>query len=229
MKFRLPLRLWMYLLVKRMFDFMFSALASTVLLLPMAVIAALIAWKDPGWPLFRHRRLGFHGAPIRVYKFRTMRKGAEQLDSSLSDSQRSEYYAEYKLRDDPRLIGYADPDNCLSCLGGRLRNTCLDELPQILFNILILGNMSVVGPRPILEEELMRFYTPSEQKLLLSVKPGLTGYWQAYAHESAGYNNHRRQEMELYYVRNRSTLFDLKILLKTVQTVLWKAGVQRGE
>ena len=73
----------------------------------------------------------------------------------------------------------------------------IDELPQILFNICILGNMSVVGPRPILQSELEENYTPEEQKLLLSVKPGLTGYWQAYARNDVGYQNHERQEMEL--------------------------------
>lgn len=84
--------------------------------------------------------------------------------------------------------------------------------------------MSIVGPRPIIESELLENYSPEEQKLLLSVKPGLTGYWQAYARNNIGYVDGERQKMELYYVHNRSVLLDIKILFKTVGTVLRGRG-----
>ena len=102
----------------------------------------------------------------------------------------------------------------------------MDEHPQILFNILIRGDMSVVGPRPILPEELAENYTPEEQAILLSAKPGLTGYWQAYARNNAVYANRERQAMELYYVRNRSFRLDIKIILHTVVSVLRKDGAK---
>ena len=86
--------------------------------------------------------------------------------------------------------------------------------------------MSLVGPRPILKEELAQHYTSEEQKALLSVKPGLTGDWQAYARNAACYENGERQQMELYYVKNRSFGLDLKILFRTVVAVITKAGAK---
>lgn len=112
------------------------------------------------------------------------------------------------------------------CFGAKIRRMSLDELPQIPVNILIKGNMSIVGPRPILQSELEENYTPEQQKLLLSVKPGLTGYWQAYARNNAEYSNGERQKMELYYVKNRSFWLDVKIIFKTVGTVIRKTGAK---
>ena len=102
----------------------------------------------------------------------------------------------------------------------------MDELPQIYWNILIKGNMSVIGPRPILRDELERHYTKEEQEKLLSIKPGLTGYWQAYARNNATYETGQRQKMELYYVDNRCLWLDLKILFATVGAVLSKSGAK---
>lgn len=130
------------------------------------------------------------------------------------------------MKDDPRLIGYKSAGDGDKCFGAKLRRMSLDELPQILVNILLLGNMSVVGPRPIVESELKENYTPEEQKLLLSVKPGLTGYWQAYARNNAGYANGERQKMELYYISNRSFGLDIKIIFKTIITVLKRSGAK---
>jgi lipopolysaccharide/colanic/teichoic acid biosynthesis glycosyltransferase len=86
--------------------------------------------------------------------------------------------------------------------------------------------MSLVGPRPILPDELEENYTPAEQELLLSAKPGLTGYWQAYARNNATYATHERQDMELYYIHNRSFWLDIKIMLHTVVSVLRKDGAK---
>ena len=176
-----------YHFIKRTFDLVFSALASIVLLIPIIVVALMIMCKDPGNPFYVHTRVGKRGRDIRILKFRTMRKNADKLENMLTKEQLDEYRHEYKLRDDPRLIGYRKPGDGKTCFGAKLRRLSIDELPQIVWNICIKGDMSIVGPRPVLREELERHYTPEQQQALLSVKPGLTGYWQAYARNDAKY------------------------------------------
>jgi lipopolysaccharide/colanic/teichoic acid biosynthesis glycosyltransferase len=217
---------WWYLFVKRCFDFVTSALASIILLIPMVIIGLMVVAKSLGSPFYVQERVGQGGKRIRVYKFRSMKKNADHLEQMLTPEQLEEYRAEYKLVDDPRLLGYKKPGDGSRCFGAVIRKTSLDELPQIFFNILIRGNMSVVGPRPILPEELEENYTPEEQVLLLSVKPGLTGYWQAYARNDATYASGERQKMELHYIRNRSFRLDIKIILQTVISVLRKTGAR---
>ena len=208
--------------LKRVFDFLAALGVSVILLIPMAVIALVIALKDPGNPFYMQKRLGKYGKPIHILKFRSMTAGADELEKILTPDQLERYCKEYKLEDDPRLIGYKNSGDSQKCFGGILRRYYLDELPQILWNICIMGNMSVVGPRPILADELRKNYTPQEQKMLLSVKPGLTGYWQACAGNDATYETGKRQQMELYYVRNCSFRLDIKILFATVKTVFGK-------
>lgn len=220
-----PIKKPLYDFFKRAFDIAVSLIASIVLLLPTVMISILISVKDKGNPFYFHERIGKNGAAIRVCKFRSMKKGADDLERMLTPEQLEEYRKEFKLRDDPRLIGYKNPGDGRKCFGAKLRRMSIDELPQIFFNILVKGNMSVVGPRPILREELEKNYTPEEQKLLLSVKPGLTGYWQVYARNDAEYASGKRQEMELYYIRNRSFWLDIRIIFKTAGVVLRKKGV----
>ena len=215
-----------YLVCKWCFDRVSSLLASILLLIPMAVLAVVVMIMDPGGPFYIQTRVGKGGKPIRVFKFRSMKRGADHLEEMLTAEQLEEYRKEYKLTDDPRLLGYQKPGDSKKCFGAMLRRTSLDELPQILFNILIRGDMSVVGHRPILPEELEENYSPEEQAVLLSAKPGLTGYWQAYARNNATYTTGERQAMELYYVRNRSLRLDLKIILHTVVSVLRKDGAK---
>lgn len=217
---------WWYLAGKRCFDFVAALLASAVLLLPMVIIGLLVVIKNFGNPFYVQKRVGLKGKMIRVYKFRSMKKNADHLEDMLTPEQLEEYRREYKLVDDPRLLGYRKPGDGKKCFGAVIRRTSLDELPQIFFNILIRGNMSVVGPRPILPEELSENYTPEEQELLLSVKPGLTGYWQAYARNDATYESGERQAMELHYIYHRSFGLDIKIILQTVVSVLRKAGAR---
>ena len=155
-----------------------------------------------------------------------MKKGADNLEAMLTPEQLEEYKKEYKLDDDPRLIGYRKPGDGKKCFGAVIRSLSIDELPQIIFNICILGNMSVIGPRPILDSELTENYNLAERKALLSVKPGLTGYWQAYARNDVGYEAHKRQDMELFYVKNQSIILDIKILFKTIISVLKKQGAK---
>lgn len=216
----------LYDFVKRCFDIVASFIFSLVFAVPMILVALMITKKDKGNPFYQQERMGMRGRKIGVYKFRSMRIGADNLEEMLTPEQLEEYKKEYKLEDDPRLIGYEKPGDGATCFGAKIRKTSIDEIPQIFMNILIKGNMSIVGPRPILEEELFENYTPDEQKILLSVKPGLTGYWQAYARNNVSYEDGERQRMELYYVENRSVLLDIKVLFKTVGTVLSKSGAK---
>lgn len=213
-----------YEVFKRIFDFVSSFIVSLILLIPVAVISVIIIIKDPGNPFYFHRRIGENFREINVLKFRSMKKGADDVENTLNSKQLREYRTEYKLKDDPRLIGYKNKGDGESCFGAKIRQLSIDEIPQIFYNILIKGNMSVVGPRPILRTELENNYTPEEQKLLLSVKPGLTGYWQAYARNKAAYETGERQKMELYYVQNRSFALDMKIIFKTVVVLFFEKG-----
>ena len=201
---------------------MLLALVLTVLFTPLSLlIFLLILLRDPGNPFYLHQRVGQNGKEIKVLKFRTMRKNA-----TLSPQDAELYRQEYKLPNDPRLIGYKRAGDGRRSFGAILRRTSMDELPQLWYNVLFCGNMSLVGPRPVLAEELAQYYTAEERQVFLSVKPGVTGYWQAYARNNALYQNGERQKMELYYVQNRSLFLDMKILLRTVVAVFTKAGVK---
>ncbi len=217
---------WVYAFFKRMAD-IFLSFFLTVLFLPVSLLTALLIFARTGHnPFFLQERMGRNGKIIKVLKFRTMRQDAADLSLVLSPEELALYRQEYKLGDDPRLIGYRRPGDGTRCFGAILRRTSIDELPQLFFNILLLGNMSLVGPRPILRDELQKHYTPEEQKAFLSVKPGLTGFWQAYARNEACYSDGQRQWMELYYVAHQSVGLDIRILFRTVVAVLTKAGAK---
>jgi lipopolysaccharide/colanic/teichoic acid biosynthesis glycosyltransferase len=215
-----------YRFFKRLGDILLAlplALLSTPLMLFLAI---LIFCRDPGNPFFLQKRVGYQGSAITVLKLRSMKRHADNLEDMLTPKELELYRTEYKLNNDPRLIGFKPDTDCRTCFGSVLRRTSVDELPQLWWNVLICGNMSLVGPRPILPDELQQHYTPEEQKLFLSVKPGLTGYWQAYARNTACYTDGKRQEMELFYVQNASPLLDLRLLLRTVVAVLTKVGAK---
>mgnify|MGYP002672474050 CR=1 FL=1 len=200
-----------YDIIKRAADIIMTLIASVILLIPCAVIALLILAEDGGPVIYAHSRVGKDGKTIKVYKFRSMKKDADDIGKYLTPEQQELFKKEYKLKNDPRVTK----------IGRVLRRTSLDELPQILINVLILGNMSVVGPRPVVMDETLLY--GENRDALLSIKPGLTGYWAAYADKNTGYENGSRQKMELYYVKNRSVMLDIKIILKTVGTVIRKA------
>lgn len=221
---KIPRKKSAYLLVKRCFDFLSSLCVSIIALIPMAILAFIIVMKDFGSPFYVQKRVGMNGKEIGVLKFRSMRIGADRLEDMLTPEQLEDYKKEFKLEDDPRLIGYKKPGDGKTCFGALIRRMSIDELPQIPWNICIKGDMSVVGPRPILPEELEANYAPEEQTLLLSAKPGLTGYWQAYARNDATYVTGERQKMELFYVRNAGIKLDLKIIFATFGAVLRKRG-----
>lgn len=218
----------LYVFVKRIFDFISSLLVSLIILLPLIIVSLIVVCKDFGSPFYKQKRVGKKGKTLKIWKFRSMKKGADVLEKMLTPEQLEEYKREFKLDDDPRLIGYKKEGDGKNgkCFGAKIRRTSIDELPQILFNICILGNMSVVGPRPMLDEELDKYYTPEQKELLLTAKPGLTGYWQAYARNNATYASGERQKMELYYIEHRSIWLDLKIIFKTFIGVLKHTGAK---
>ena len=213
-----------YKFIRRAFDIFASAVLSVICLLPCLIIGVMIVAKDPGSPFYKHKRVGLNGKEISVLKFRTMRRGADALEEMLTPEQMEEYKREFKLKDDPRLLGYRKAGDGEHCFGALLRRTSLDELPQIFYNVLLKGDMSFVGPRPILREELEKYYTVEEQRLLLSVKPGITGYWQTNGRNDSTYESGERQKQELYYVHNQSVALDIKILARTIHVVVHRGG-----
>ncbi len=202
----------LYAFVKRTVDIV-GSLAGLILLSPVFLILMLLVIANNGGnPFYGHRRIGQNGKRITVFKFKSMRRDADNLEKYLTPEQLEIYRREFKLDDDPRITRF----------GNFLRKSSLDELPQ-LCNILI-GDLSIVGPRPVIEEETLLY--GKDQAKFLSAKPGLTGYWQAYARNNATYETGERQRMELYYVDHQSLLFDLKILFHTVGAVIRQDGAQ---
>ena len=197
-----------YLFLKRIIDFT-ASLIGIILLSPVfLIISIMIKFDSKGPIVFGHIRKGLHGKDIRVYKFRTMYENSKEIFDNFTEEQKNEFYINFKLDNDPRITK----------LGHFLRKTSLDELPQ-LFNIL-KGDMSIVGPRPIVEGEIERYGKYS--KKLFSVMPGLTGYWQANGRSDTTYEE--RVAMGMYYIDNRSTVLDIKIIFKTFISVIKKEG-----
>lgn len=202
-----------YKFVKRAFDFI-AALAAIVAISPLLlIISAIVYMGDPGPVIYGQVRIGKNGKAFKMWKFRSMYKNADKTIDQLTDEQRQQYITEFKIDNDPRITP----------VGNFLRKTSLDELPQ-LFNVLC-NDMSLVGPRPLIESEIQTYYADMFDTLL-SVKPGVTGYWQAYARNNATYQSGQRQQMEMYYVNHASIMLDIKILFRTVVSVIRKDGAK---
>jgi lipopolysaccharide/colanic/teichoic acid biosynthesis glycosyltransferase len=188
-----------------------GSLFGLVILAPVMLAIALAILLDSGLPIiYRSQRLGRYGAPIVVLKFRTMRDGSHHHLAELltaDEERRLEYHVNRKLRNDPRRTR----------VGGFLRRTSLDELPQ-LWNVL-RGEMSLVGPRPYFPDELV---ARPESIELLSVRPGITGLWQVNGRSDRTFAE--RLDLELDYVNRRSPLLDVKILLRTIVAVVSGRG-----
>ena len=199
-----------YDFVKRFADIVCSAIAIVLLSPFFIIISIVIKATSEGPVIFVHKRVGKNGKEIGIYKFRSMVMNAEELIEKFTPEQKEEFQKNFKLKDDPRITK----------IGKFLRKTSLDELPQ-LFNIL-KGDLSIVGPRPIIEVETEIY--GEYRDMLLSVKPGLTGFWAANGRSDTSYK--RRRAMEIYYVKNRSLLFDIKIILKTVISVFKGEGAK---
>jgi lipopolysaccharide/colanic/teichoic acid biosynthesis glycosyltransferase len=197
----------LYNLCKRGFDI---AGASVLLLItsPLFVLVALVVKvTSPGPTFFRHKRLGQNGREFVCLKFRTMVADAEERlkrDTHL----RGQFEEAFKIKDDPRITR----------TGALLRKTSLDELPQ-LFQVL-RGEMSLIGPRPIVERELAKYAIYGVK--LLSVKPGLSGLWQVCGRSDTTYP--QRVMMDMHYIDHRGLRLDLQLLLLTTIAVLRRAG-----
>ena len=197
-----------YLAIKRLIDII-GSLIGIILLSPLyIIIAILIKFDSPGKVVFGHTRKGKGGKDIKVYKFRTMYSNASEIFESFTPEQKEQYYTNFKLDTDPRVTK----------LGGFLRKTSLDELPQ-LFNIL-KGDMTIIGPRPIVEKEVEKYGDKAEK--LFSVVPGLGGYWQANGRSDTTYEE--RVEMDMYYIDHMCFTLDAKILFQTIFSVLKGEG-----
>ncbi|HXT16668.1 MAG TPA: sugar transferase [Gemmatimonadaceae bacterium] len=191
---------------KRVMDVMCASIGLIVTAPLMVALATLIRLESRGAPFFPHERVGFRGKKFRCLKLRTMRADAEQVlraDPRMYEEYRQNHF---KIPDsvDPRVTR----------IGRFLRRTSLDELPQ-LWNVLI-GEMSLVGPRPVVEEELEMY--GDDRDLVLSVKPGLTGAWAVNGRQAVGYPE--RCDLELRYVRERTLVQDTRIMFRTAAVVL---------
>ena len=198
-------------LAVRLLD-MLVASAALIFLAPLLLlVAALVFIVDPGPFFFAHRRLGRDGRTFPCLKFRSMVVDSEQRLKELLASNpdaRAEWARDFKLRRDPRITP----------IGNFLRKTSIDELPQLL-NVL-RGEMSIVGPRPIVEGEIERYgrYFADYSR----VKPGITGLWQVSGRNNVHYR--RRVALDVTYARNKSLALDLRILAMTVPAVLLAKG-----
>lgn len=202
-----------YCIFKRIIDF-FGGIVGVVLLIPVTIgvyIARKILKEDDGPLFYEQLRYGKDGKKFRIYKFRSMCVDADKkLKEYLAnnDEARKEFEENQKLKNDPRITK----------IGDFLRKTSIDELPQLI-NVL-KGEMSLIGPRPIVDGEIEKYGTNKDK--FLSVKPGLTGYWAANGRNNITYSE--RIKMELYYVDNMSFGLDLKIFFKTIVSVIKKEG-----
>ena len=197
-----------YDFVKRVFDIVWSLIGLIVLSPVFIILSILVKTTSEGPVFFAHKRVGKGGKTIKIYKFRSMVTNAEELIKQFTPEQKAEYEKNFKLENDPRVTK----------VGNFMRKTSLDELPQLI-NIL-KGDISIVGPRPVMDVETQIY--GNYRNMLLSVKPGLTGFWAANGRSHTTYT--RRRAMEIYYVKNRSVLLDLKIIFKTFISVFKREG-----
>ena len=203
------------ILFLRSFDILFSTASILLFAIPMVVIAILIKLYSPDGPIiFKQRRLGLNGKEFEVFKFRTMVVGAEEkLKKLLEEDEviREEYLTFRKLKNDIRIIPK---------VGSFLRKASLDELPQF-FNVL-LGSMSIVGPRPYIGNEFMK-KDKAKADIITSVKPGVTGLWQVTdRHKDTFYS---RVNKDIEYVKNKNFIEDIIIIIKTVRVMLVRDGI----
>lgn len=201
-----------YLAVKRIFDFIAATLGLIILSPLLLLVALLIKCEDGGAIIHKRRCVADDGKHYYMYKFRSMVPDADILENYLTPTQIKQYLKEVKLDDDPRITH----------VGKFIRKTSIDELPQ-LFNV-VKGDMSLVGPRPLTDGELSHFGDRAGE--ILSVKPGITGYWQVNGRSDSTYESGKRQELELYYAQHQCLLLDIKILFQTVLVVLRGVGAK---
>lgn len=204
---------WCYRFNKRAFDIVASGLFLIIFSWLYLILMIAVKCSDGGKVFYKHKRVGKNGKEIKIPKFRSMKKDADNLEKMLTPEQLEQYKREYKIDNDPRITK----------LGNFLRKTSLDELPNIWS--IFKGDISVIGPRPLMKSEVEEKYGKYADKLL-SVKPGMIGWWAANGRSNCTYESGKRQEMELYYVDHCSTWLDIKIIFKTIFGVLKRDGAK---
>jgi undecaprenyl-phosphate galactose phosphotransferase len=196
-------------MLKSVMDYV-GALLALIVFSPVFLYAA---WKikrdDGGSVFFQHNRVGGNLAPLKMYKFRTMVPNAESILEEMlkDDEKRREFEIAFKFKDDPRITK----------VGKFLRKTSLDEIPQI-FNVL-KGEMSLIGPRPIVKKEVDLYYGEEIARQIFHVKPGLTGFWQVSGRNDV-LDYQTRIDLDLYYIYNWSLWLDMVIIMRTIQILL---------
>ena len=194
--------------LKRIGDIVFSLIVLTLGSPIFILIGILVKLSSPGSVFYIQKRVGRNYREFGCIKFRTMYKDADDLLPNLLEKyplMRKEFEKDFKLRQDPRITK----------LGRFLRRSSLDELPQF-FNVL-KGEMSVVGPRPIVSNEIIKYSLFMEE--VISVRPGLTGLWQVSGRNNLSYK--KRVELDFFYARNRNFLLDLEIIILTLGVLLF--------
>lgn len=188
---------------------------SVLLLIPIAIVCALISLESPGSPMYTQERVGKGGRTIKIFKLRSMVADAGDVQKYLSPEQLHQWEVERKVDDDPRITK----------IGQFIRKCSIDEMPQFL-NVLN-GDLSVIGPRPITRDELEQHFTEKEKAELLSVQPGITGLWQATDRNEATFESGLRQKIELRYVQNRCFRMDWKCFTGTFGAMFGKERTGR--
>jgi exopolysaccharide production protein ExoY len=198
---------------KRLFDIFFSLVVLIIGAPIFGIITLTLFFSNPGSPVYAHTRIGRGGRTFKCYKFRTMYPNADKILIELLESDpeiKKEWEKSFKLKKDPRVTP----------MGRFLRKTSLDELPQF-WNVLI-GDLSVVGPRPVVQEEITKYFGPKAPKIL-SMRPGLTGIWQISGRSDITCYI-KRIQLDEYYVDNHSMILDLKVIAKTIPAILSVKG-----
>ena len=202
-----------YLAVKRLFDIVCS-LIGCILLLPITIVVKIsyLLSKDTKTIFYKQKRIGKNGKTIYIYKFRSMVYNADVILKELLKQKKykRQWDLNQKLENDPRITK----------IGHILRKTSLDEMPQFI-NVL-KGDMSLIGPRPLVEGELDAHN--GNHNIYESVRPGITGWWAANGRSNITYEE--RLNLEYYYCKNCSVLLDIKCIFKTIRAVIFKIGAK---
>jgi len=202
------MRFHMRRLLKRAVDIIFSLMALIILSPVLIIVSILIKRDSSGAILFKQERVGLYGKPFKMWKFRSMFNDAEDKREALEEKNEMTSGVLFKIKDDPRITK----------IGRVIRKTSIDELPQ-LFNVL-KGDMSLVGPRPPLPNEV-RDYQRSDCRRLEAL-PGITCHWQVSGRSNIPFD--QQVQLDIDYIRNQSLRLDLALMLKTIPAVLFARG-----
>lgn len=200
-----------YLIIKRLLDILISG-GSLIVLSPLLLVISVLIKAEDGGPVLYHRWCVGKNGKYDMLKFRTMVVDADNFEKYFTPEQMEEYKLNIKLDNDPRVTR----------IGRILRRTSLDELMQLI--TILRGDMSIVGPRPMVEAETRYFGRRLDR--VLEARPGLTGYWQVNGRSNCSYESGERQKMELYYVNHRCLSLDIKIFFQTFAVVLRGEGAK---